>query len=204
MAGNIASRRGTGKHFDFAGQLRDASPSRKLELPETEMTIKVGDALPDGKLSESTEYDAAAGCPINPQDISVAQAAKGKKLVIFALPGAYTPTCSAKHVPSYVKNYDQLKAKKVDEIWCVATNDAFVMAAWGRAQKAGGKVRMLGDGSCEWTRKLGLELDLTARNMGVRSQRYSMLVENGVVKKLNVEAPGKYEVSGAETMLSQL
>jgi peroxiredoxin len=168
------------------------------------MTIKVGDKLPDGKLSESTEFDTAAGCPINPHDISVAEAAKGKRIVIFALPGAYTPTCSAKHVPSFVKNYDQLKAKKVDEIWCVAVNDAFVMAAWGRDQKAGGKIRMLGDGSAEWTKKLGLELDLIARNMGVRSQRYSMLVENGVVKKLNVEAPGKYEVSGAETMLSQL
>ncbi len=168
------------------------------------MTIKVGDTLPDGKLSESTEYDAAAGCPINPKDISVAEAAKGKKIAIFAVPGAYTPTCSAKHVPSYVKNHGQLKAKGVDEIWCVATNDAFVMAAWGRDQKAGGKVRMLGDGSGEWTQKLGLSLDLTARNMGVRSQRYSMLVENGVVKKLNIEAPGKYEVSGAETMLAQI
>jgi len=168
------------------------------------MTIKVGDKLPDGKLSESTEFDSAAGCPINPKDISVAESAKGKKLVVFALPGAYTPTCSAKHVPSFVKNYGQLKAKGVDEIWCVATNDAFVMAAWGRDQKADGKIRMLGDGSCEWTRKLGLELDLTARNMGVRSQRYSMLVENGVVKKLNVEAPGKFEVSGAETILTQL
>ena len=168
------------------------------------MTIKAGDALPDGKLSESTEYDAAAGCPINPKDIGVAEAVKGKKSAIFAVPGAYTPTCSAKHVPSYVKNYGQLKAKGVDEIWCVATNDAFVMAAWGRDQKAGGKVRMLGDGSGEWTQKLGLSLDLTARNMGVRSQRYSMLVDNGVVRKLNIEAPGKYEVSGAEVMLTQV
>lgn len=168
------------------------------------MTIKVGDKLPDGKLAESTEFDEAAGCPINPHDVSVADAAKGKKIVIFALPGAYTPTCSAKHVPSYVKNHAQLKSKKVDEIWCVAVNDAFVMAAWGRDQKANGKIRMLGDGSAEWTKKLGLELDLTARGMGVRSQRYSMLVDNGVVKKLNVEAPGKYEVSGAETMLGQL
>jgi peroxiredoxin len=176
----------------------------RLELTETEVTIKVGDTLPDGKLSESTEYDAQAGCPINPHDINVAEASKWKKLVIFALPGAYTPTCSAKHVPSYVKNYDALKAKKVDEIWCVATNDAFVMAAWGRDQKAGGKIRMLGDGSAAWTKTLGLDLDLTARNMGIRSQRYSMLVENGVVKKLNVEAPGKYEVSGAEVMLGQL
>ena len=168
------------------------------------MTIKVGDTLPDGKLSESTEYDAAAGCPINPHSISVAEAAKGKKLVIFALPGAFTPTCSAKHVPSFVKNYDQLKAKKVDEIWCVSVNDAFVMAAWGRDQKAGGKVRMLGDGNAEWTKSLGLEIDRTVANMGIRSQRYSMLVENGVVKKLNLEAPGKYEVSGAEVMLGQL
>jgi glutaredoxin/glutathione-dependent peroxiredoxin len=168
------------------------------------MAIKAGDRLPDGKLSESTEFDAQAGCPINPKDISVAEAAKGKKIVIFAVPGAYTPTCSAKHVPSFVKNYDKLKGKKVDEIWCVAVNDAFVMAAWGRDQKAGGKVRMLADGSGDWTKKLGLELDLSARNMGLRSQRYSMLVDDGVVKKLNVEAPGKYEVSGAEAMLAQL
>lgn len=168
------------------------------------MAIKVGDNLPDGKLSESTEFDEAAGCPMPPHDVSVADATKGKKIVIFALPGAYTPTCSAKHVPSYVKNFSQLKAKKVDEIWCVAVNDAFVMAAWGRDQKAGGKIRMLGDGSADWTKKLGLELDLTARGMGMRSQRYSMLIDNGVVKKLNVEAPGKFEVSGAETILSQL
>ena len=166
--------------------------------------IKVGDRLPDGKLSEATEFDDAAGCPMNPRDISVAEATKGKKIAIFALPGAYTPTCSAKHVPSYVANYDQLKAKGVDQIWCVATNDAFVMGAWGRTQQAGGKVRMLGDGSGLWTKALGLELDLTARNMGVRSNRYSMLVVDGVVKTLNVEAPGKFEVSGGDTMLKQV
>src|SRR5262245_11602006 len=177
---------------------------KKITLPETEMTIQAGDKLPDGKLSESTEFDEAAGCPMPPKDVAVADSLKGKKVVIFALPGASTPTCSAQHVPSYVKNYDKLKANKIDEIWCVATNDAFVMAAWGRDQKTGGKIRMMGDGSGNWTKALGLELDLTARNMGMRSQRYSMLVENGVVKKLNVEAPGKYEVSGAETMLSQL
>src|SRR5258708_36054853 len=116
------------------------------------MTITVGDELPDGKLSESTEYDAAAGCAINPKDLSVAEAAKGKKIAIFAVPGAYTPTCSAKHGPSYVKNYGPLKAKGVDEIWCVATNDTFVLPDWGRDQKAGGTGRMLGDGSGEWTR----------------------------------------------------
>jgi peroxiredoxin len=166
--------------------------------------IKIGDRIPDGKLSEATEFDEAAGCPLNPKDISVTEATKGKKIAIFALPAAYTPTCSAKHVPSYVANYDKLKSKGVDEIWCVAVNDAFVMGAWGRTQKAEGKVRMFGDGSALWTKALGLELDLTARNMGVRSARYSMLVDDGVVKQLNVEAPGKYEVSGAETMLKQM
>ena len=166
--------------------------------------IKVGDKLPDGKLMESTEFDSSTQCAMPPKEVNVAEAAKGKKIAIFGLPGAYTPTCSAKHVPGYLQNLDQLKKKGVNEVWCVATNDAFVMAAWGRDQKAGGKIRMLGDGSADWTKKLGLELDLTARGMGVRSQRYSMLVDNGVVKKLNVEAPGKYEVSGAETMLGQL
>jgi len=167
------------------------------------MAIKVGDRLPEGKLTEITEFDAA-GCPINPKEVNVAEATRGKKIAIFAVPGAFTPTCSAKHVPSYVQNYDKLKGKGVSEIWCVAVNDAFVMAAWGRDQKAQGKVRMLGDGAAEYTKKLGLDLDLNARGMGTRAQRFSMLVEDGVVKKLNVEAPGKYEVSGAESMLGQL
>lgn len=166
------------------------------------MTIKIGDRVPDGKLSESTEFDAA--CPLPPKDVSVADAVKGKRIVVFALPGAFTPTCSAKHVPSYIENMDKLKAKKVDEVWCVATNDGFVMAAWGKDLNAIGKVRMLGDGSAVWTKALGLELDLTARNMGVRSQRYSMLLEDGIVKSLNVEGPGKFEVSDAQTMLGQL
>jgi peroxiredoxin len=166
------------------------------------MTIKVGDHLPDGKLSESIEFDAA--CPMPPKEVGVADAVKGKKIVIFALPGAFTPTCSAKHVPGYVANIDKLKGKSIDEVWCVATNDGFVMAAWGRDQKAIGKVRMLGDGSALWTKALGLELDLTARGMGVRSQRYSMLVDDGVVKSLNIEGPGKFEVSDADTMLKQL
>lgn len=167
------------------------------------MTIKVGDRLPDAKLNESLDFDGT-GCPMPPKEVSVAEAAKGKKIVIFGLPGAYTPTCSAKHVPSYVANLDKLKAKGVDEIWCVAVNDGFVMNAWGRDEKATGKIRMLGDGSADFTKKLGLELDLSARGMGLRMQRFSMLVDDGVVKQLNVEAPGKYEVSGAETMLGQL
>ena len=168
------------------------------------MTIKVGDRLPDGKLSETTEFDSATQCAMAPKEVNVADAAKGKKVAIFGLPGAYTPTCSAKHVPSYLSNRDQLMAKGVNEIWCVATNDGFVMAHWGRDQKALGKIRFLGDGSAAWTKALGLELDLNARGMGTRMQRFSMLVDDGVVKQLNVEAPGKFEVSGGDTMLKQL
>ena len=168
------------------------------------MTIKVGDRVPDGKLAETTEFDSATQCAMAPKEVNVADALKGKKVAIFGLPGAYTPTCSAKHVPSYLSNRDQLTAKGVNEIWCVATNDGFVMAHWGRDQKALGKIRFMGDGSAAWTKALGLELDLNARGMGTRMQRFSMLVDNGVVKQLNVEAPGKFEVSGGDTMLKQL
>ncbi len=167
------------------------------------MAIKVGDRLPEGTLTELIEVETP-GCTIGPNNFSVADLTKGKRVVIFGLPGAFTPTCSAKHVPSYVANHDKLKAKKVDEVWCVAVNDAFVMGAWGKDQKAGGKVRMMGDGSAIFTKALGLEMDLTARGMGVRSQRYSMLVDDGVVKSLNVEQPGKFEVSDAESMLKQV
>nr|HPH29224.1 peroxiredoxin [Pseudomonadota bacterium] len=118
--------------------------------------------------------------------------------------GAYTPTCSAQHVPGYVAHLDQLKAKGVDEVWCVSVNDGFVMAAWGRDEKAIGKVRMLGDGSADFAKKLGLELDLTMAGMGMRMKRFSMLVEDGVVKQLNVEQGNKFEVSDAATMLGQL
>jgi len=168
------------------------------------MTIKAGDPLPEGKLTEATEFDTVAGCPMNPQDISVTDAAKGKKIVIFGVPGAYTPTCSAKHVPGFVANHEKLKSKGVDEIWCVAVNDAFVMGAWGREQKAAGKVRMLGDGSAEYTKKLGLELDLNARGLGMRMQRFAMIVQNGIVKDIAIEAPGKFEVSSAEAILAKL
>ena len=139
------------------------------------MTIKAGDTLPAGKLMESTEFDSDAGCPMPPKEVNVTEAAAGKKIVIFGLPGAYTPTCSAKHVPGFVANIDKLKAKGVSEVWCLATNDAFVMAAWGKDLHAMGKVRMLGDGSADYAKALGLELDLTARGMGVRSNRYAMV-----------------------------
>ena len=167
------------------------------------MTIKVGETLPEATLTEFIEVEGN-GCSVGPNAFKVSDLVKGKKIAVFALPGAFTPTCSAQHVPSYVAQYDALKAKGVDEIWCISVNDAFVMGAWARDQKCAGKVRMFGDGSAEFTKKVGLELDLTARGMGVRSQRYSMIVDNGVVKALNVEAPGKFEVSGAEKMLEQL
>ena len=168
------------------------------------MPIKVGDRLPDGKLMETTEFDSETRCAMPPKEVRVADAVKGKKIVVFGLPGAYTPTCSAKHAPGYVQNLEALKRKGVNEVWCVATNDAFVMANWGRDQDALGKIRFLADGSAQWTKALGLELDLNARGMGTRMQRFSMLVDDGTVKQLNVEAPGKFEVSDAGTLLRQI
>lgn len=167
------------------------------------MTIKVGDKLPEGELQEFVETETE-GCSLGPNTFKVQDLAKGKKIVVFGLPGAFTPTCSAKHVPGYVQQLDALKGKGVDEVWCLSVNDPFVMGAWGRDQKTGGKIRMMADGSAAYAKKLGLELDLTARGMGVRSQRFSMLVDNGVVKALNVEGPGKFEVSDANTMLKQM
>ncbi|HTP99173.1 MAG TPA: peroxiredoxin [Casimicrobiaceae bacterium] len=167
------------------------------------MTIKVGDRLPAGTLSEYIEVEGQ-GCSIGPNTFNVEDITKGKKVVIFGLPGAFTPTCSGKHVPGYVASYDKLKAKGVAEILCMSVNDAFVMGAWGRDQHSGGKVRMMADGSADYTKKLGLEMDLTARGMGMRCQRFSMLVDNGVVKTLNIEAPGKFEVSDADTMMKQV
>ena len=166
--------------------------------------IAAGQTLPAGKLMESTSFDESTGCPVGPTEVDVTEASKNKKLVIFGLPGAYTPTCSAKHVPSFIRNAKALKAKGVDEVWCVTTNDAFVMAEWGKHLNVGGTVRMLADGSGTYVRQLGLELDLTARGMGVRSNRYAMIVDHGVVKGVYVEAPGKFEVSSAEAVLTHL
>jgi len=167
------------------------------------MTINVGDKLPDGTLTEYIET-ASEGCSIGPQAFKVSDLVKGKKIVIFAVPGAFTPTCSAKHLPGFVQHHDAFKAKGVDEIWCVAVNDAFVMGAWGRDQKAGDKVRMMADGGATWTKALGLDMDLTERGMGVRSKRYAAIVEDGFVKALEVEAPGAFEVSAAEAVLKQV
>ena len=164
--------------------------------------IQVGDKLPAANLNEFVEVEGD-GCSIGPNSFDVAKASSGKTIALFALPGAYTPTCSAKHVPGYVEKAADLKAAGVDEIWCVSVNDAFVMGAWGRDQKALGKVRMMADGSADFAKATGLTLDLSARGMGLRSNRYSMLVVDGVVKTLNVEGPGKLEVSDADTMLAQ-
>ena len=164
--------------------------------------LKVGDKLPTGSLQEFIEIEGN-GCSLGPNSFDVHKTTAGKKIAIFALPGAYTPTCSAKHVPGYVDNAVALKAAGVDEIWCLSVNDAFVMGAWGRDQKTVGKVRMMADGSADFAKATGLTLDLTARGMGLRSNRYSMLVVDGVVKTLNVEAPGKFEVSDAQTLLAQ-
>ena len=166
------------------------------------MTIQIGDRLPEGTLSEFIETETA-GCSLGPNTFQVRDLVAGKKIVIFGLPGAYTPTCSAQHVPGYVQHAEALKAKGVDEIWCISVNDAFVMGAWGRDQKATGIVRMMADGNAAYSKALGLDADFSKHGMGTRSQRYSMLVEDGIVKQLNVETAG-FEVSSAEKMLEQL
>ncbi len=166
------------------------------------MPIEIGSKLPDATLYESTAFGDA--CPLSPEKVQVSVASKGKKIVIFGLPGAYTPTCSAKHLPGYVEHLADFKAKGVDEVWCVSVNDGFVMAAWGKELGAFGKVRLLGDGSADFAHKLGLESDLSAFGMGMRMQRFSLYVADGVIKQLNVEQGGKFEVSDAETMLKQL
>ena len=164
--------------------------------------IKVGDTLPNATLMEYSDVEGE-GCSIGPNPVDVAKATAGKTIALFALPGAFTPTCSAKHVPGYVSKYDELRKAGVDEIWCLSVNDAFVMGAWARDQKTNGKVRMLGDGSGDFAKATGLTLDLSARGMGLRSNRYSMLVKDGKVVTLNVEGPGKFEVSDADTLLAQ-
>ena len=165
--------------------------------------IKVGDTLPHTTLMEYSEVEGE-GCSIGPNAVDVAKATAGKTIALFALPGAFTPTCSAKHVPGYVEAHTQFKAAGVDEIWCISVNDAFVMGAWARDQHTNGKVRMLGDGSADFAKATGLTLDLTARGMGLRSNRYSMLVKDGKVVSLNVEGPGQFEVSDAATLLAQI
>ncbi|MEI9886700.1 MAG: peroxiredoxin [Rhizomicrobium sp.] len=160
------------------------------------MTVQIGEKVPSATLMEMQEGGPK---PVKTDDLFA-----GKKVVVFALPGAFTPTCSAKHVPGFVQNFDALKAKGVDEIACVSVNDAFVMGAWAKDQQAGGKVRMLADGNGDFTRAMGLEFDGSRFGMGKRSQRYAMVVDDGVVTALNIEEPGAFSVSSAEHVLGQL
>ena len=164
--------------------------------------IKVGDALPAATLMEYVEVEGN-GCSIGPNPVKLPEAAAGKTIAVFAVPGAFTPTCSAKHVPGFVEQAEAFKAAGVDEIWCLSVNDAFMMGAWARDQKTDGKVRMLADGDAAFAKATGLTLDLNGKGLGLRSNRYSMLVKDGKVVTLNVEGPGKFEVSDAATLLGQ-
>ena len=164
--------------------------------------IKVGDALPAATLMEYVEVEGN-GCSIGPNPVKLPEAAAGKTIAVFAVPGAFTPTCSAKHVPGFVEQAEAFKAAGVDEIWCLSVNDAIVMGAWARDQKTDGKVRMLADGDAAFAKATGLTLDLNGKGLGLRSNRYSMLVKDGKVATLNVEGPGKFEVSDAATLLGQ-
>lgn len=164
--------------------------------------IKVGEQIPAATLMEYHDV-AGAGCSLGPNPVDVRSASVDKTIALFAVPGAFTPTCSGKHVPGYVESFAAFRAAGVDEIWCVSVNDAFVMGAWAREQKTGDKVRMLADGDAVFAKAMGLTLDLSGKGMGLRSNRYSMLVKNGQIVSLNVEGPGKFEVSDAATLLGQ-
>ena len=164
--------------------------------------IKVGDQLPAVTLSEFVAVEGN-GCSLGPNAFDVTKEAAGKTVALFALPGAFTPTCSAQHVPGYVAKVAELKAAGVDEIWCLSVNDAFVMGAWGKDQKTEGKLRMVGDGDAVFAKAMGLTLDLNGKGLGLRSNRYSALIKDGKVVQLNVEGPGKFDVSDADTMLAQ-
>ncbi|WP_027997037.1 peroxiredoxin [Simplicispira psychrophila] len=165
--------------------------------------IKIGDTLPATILMEYVEVQGN-GCSLGPNPVHVAQATAGKTIALLAVPGAFTPTCSAQHLPGFLEKAAEIKAAGADEIWCVAVNDAFVMGAWAREQKTDGKVRMLADGDAAFAKATGLTLDLNGKGLGLRSNRYSMLVKDGKVVQLNIEAPGKFDVSDASTLLAQM
>lgn len=165
--------------------------------------ITLGSPLPNGNLLELIDTETP-GCTLGPNAFKVENLVKGKRIVIFGLPGAFTPTCSNKHLPGYLEHYNTFKGKGVDEIWCISVNDPYVMGAWARDQKTAGKIRLMADGNATYTKALGLDVDLNQFNMGIRSQRFSIYAENGIVKILNIELPGKFEVSSAEILLRKL
>ncbi len=160
------------------------------------MAIKVGDRMPEGKFKIMGES--------GPQDLSTSQLFDGKRVVLFSVPGAFTPTCNAKHLPSFVEHADKLRAKGVDTIACMAVNDVFVMSAWGKSCNVAGKVMMLADGNGDYARALGLELDGRGFGLGMRGQRFALVVDKGVATQVAIEAPGQYKVSSAEAVLAQL
>jgi glutaredoxin/glutathione-dependent peroxiredoxin len=160
------------------------------------MTIKVGDKMPAGTLTLVTND--------GPQKVSAEEFFKGKKVVLFSVPGAFTPTCDAKHLPGFVEKTGDLRAKGVDTVACIAVNDAFVMKAWGKSQNCDGKVQMIADGNAEYTKALGLEMDASGFGMGTRGQRFALIVDDGIVKGVNVEEKGEFRVSSAEHVLGQL
>lgn len=160
------------------------------------MTIKVGDKMPAGTITLATKD--------GPQKVNAEDYFKGKKVVLFSVPGAFTPTCDAKHLPGFVEKAGEIRGKGVDAIACLSVNDAFVMKAWGKAQSTDGKVDMLADGNGEYTKALGLDFDASGFGMGTRGQRFSLVVDNGVVKQVNVEAKGEFKVSSAEHVLGQI
>jgi len=164
--------------------------------------IKIGETIPASTLMEFYEVEGN-GCSVGPNPVDTHKASAGKTIAVFALPGAFTPTCSAQHVPGFVEHAEAFKTAGVDEIWCLSVNDVFVMGAWARDQKTGSKVRMLADGDASFAKATGLTLDLTGKGLGLRSNRYSMLVKDGVITTLNIEGPGKFEVSDAATLLTQ-
>lgn len=164
--------------------------------------IKIGETIPATTLMEFHEVEGN-GCSVGPNPVDTHKASAGKTIAVFALPGAFTPTCSAQHVPGFVEHAEAFKTAGVDEIWCLSVNDVFVMGAWARDQKTGSKVRMLADGDASFAKGTGLTLDLTGKGLGLRSNRYSMLVKDGVITTLNIEGPGKFEVSDAATLLAQ-
>ena len=168
------------------------------------MTIAIGESMPSGIMQECTAFDEQSGCPMSPASVEITDECQGKTIVLFGVPGAFTPTCSQRHLPGFIEQADALHAAGVDAIWCMAVNDAFVMAAWGRQAGAAGKVRMLADGNAEYTQLLRLERDLSKGGMGIRCRRFAMIIVDGIITWLGVEGSGEFGVSSAEHVLEVL